>query len=82
MKRKLKITGTPNDKDEVNKREVYECEGWVWDLDVIGSPSRLRLIHRLTEDVTPLGFDLWEEHRVAEVEESTGRFRKITPEDV
>ncbi len=37
-------TGTPKDKDEVNKREVCECEGWVWDLDVIGAPSRLRLI--------------------------------------
>ena len=25
--------GTPKEKDEVNKREVSECEGWVWDLD-------------------------------------------------
>jgi hypothetical protein len=40
-------TGTPNwDKDEVNKREVCECEGWVWDLDAIGTPSRLRLIRK------------------------------------
>jgi hypothetical protein len=22
-------TGTPKDRDEVNKREVCECEGWV-----------------------------------------------------
>jgi hypothetical protein len=22
-------TGTPKDRDEVNKREVYECDGWV-----------------------------------------------------
>jgi hypothetical protein len=51
MKRKLKIkpiyecrTGTPKDKDEVNKRELGECEGWVWDLDAIGAPSRLRLM--------------------------------------
>ncbi len=35
-------TGTPKDKDEVNTREVCECEGWVWDLDAIGAPSRLR----------------------------------------
>ncbi len=39
-------TGTPKDKDEVNKREVCECEGWVWDLDAIGTPSRLRLIRK------------------------------------
>ena len=26
-------TGTPKDRDEVKKREVYDCEGWVWDLD-------------------------------------------------
>jgi hypothetical protein len=39
-------TGTPKDKDEVNKREVSECEGWVWDLDAIGTPSRLRLIRK------------------------------------
>jgi hypothetical protein len=39
-------TGTPKDKDEVNKREDCECEGWVWDLDVIDVPSRLRLIRK------------------------------------
>ena len=22
-------TGTTKDRDEVNKREVYECDGWV-----------------------------------------------------
>jgi hypothetical protein len=27
MKRKGCGTGTPKDKDEVNKREVFECEG-------------------------------------------------------
>jgi hypothetical protein len=39
-------TGRPKDKDEVNKREVCECEGWVWDLDAIGAPSRLRTIRK------------------------------------
>jgi hypothetical protein len=39
-------TGKPKDKDEVNRREVCECEGWVWDLDAIGAPSRLRLIRK------------------------------------
>jgi hypothetical protein len=39
-------TWTPKDKDEVNRQEVYECEGWVWDLDTIGYPSRLRLIRK------------------------------------
>ncbi len=35
-------TRTPKDKDEVKRREVCECEGWVWDLDSIGDPSVLR----------------------------------------
>ncbi len=40
-------TGTPEDKDEVNKREVCECEGWVWDLDeIVTLTSRLRLIRK------------------------------------
>ena len=39
-------TGTPKDRDEVNRRSVCECEGWVWDLDVIGAPSRFRLIRK------------------------------------
>ncbi len=25
-----KRTGTPKDRDEVNRREVNECDGWVW----------------------------------------------------
>jgi hypothetical protein len=39
-------TGIPTDKDEVNRREVCECDGWVCDLDSIGDPSRLRLIRK------------------------------------
>jgi hypothetical protein len=34
-------TGTTEDKDEINKREVSECEGWVWDLDVIGPQIKI-----------------------------------------
>jgi hypothetical protein len=41
-------TGTPKDKVEVNRREVSECEGWVWDLDTRGAPDRLRLIRKTT----------------------------------
>ncbi len=37
-------TETPKDKDKVNKWEVCECEGWVWDLDEIGTPSKLIFI--------------------------------------
>ena len=37
-------TGTPNDKDEVNKREVCECDGWVCDLEVIGAPLMFNVI--------------------------------------
>jgi hypothetical protein len=40
-------TGRPKDKDEVKRREVWECEGWVWDLDVIDDPSMLRLIRKV-----------------------------------
>ncbi len=31
----------PWDRDEVNRREVSECDGWVCDFEVIGVPSRL-----------------------------------------
>ncbi len=34
----------PKDIDEVNKRAVCECDGWVCDLDVIGAPSTFRVI--------------------------------------
>ena len=33
-------TGTPKDKDEVNRRDVCECDGWVCVFEVIGAPSR------------------------------------------
>ena len=39
-------TGTPKDKDKVNKREVCECDGLVCDVEVIDDPSRLRLIRK------------------------------------
>jgi len=32
-------TGTPKNRDEVNRREVWECDGWVCDLETIGVPS-------------------------------------------
>ena len=38
--------GTPKDRDEVHRREVCEYDGWVCDLEVIGAPSRLRLIRK------------------------------------
>jgi hypothetical protein len=37
---------TPKDRDEVNRREVCECNGWVCDLEVIGTASRLRFIRK------------------------------------
>jgi hypothetical protein len=37
-------TGTPKDRDEVKRREVWECEGWVCDLETIGAPSMFKLI--------------------------------------
>ncbi len=32
-------TGKPKDRDEVNKREVGECDGWGCDVDTTGVPS-------------------------------------------
>ena len=43
--------GTPKDRDEVNRRDVCECDGLVCVLEVIGSPSIFKLI-RTTADVT------------------------------
>ena len=34
------------DRDEVNRREVCECDGWVCVLEVIGVPSMLRLTRK------------------------------------
>jgi hypothetical protein len=39
-------TGTPKDRDEVNKREVCEFDGWVWELEAIGAPSKFRFTHK------------------------------------
>jgi hypothetical protein len=39
-------TGTPKDKDEINRREVCDCDGWVCDLDVMGAPSILSIIRK------------------------------------
>jgi hypothetical protein len=36
-----RVTGTPKDRDEVNRREVVECDGWVCDLE---APSIFRVI--------------------------------------
>ncbi len=40
--------GTPKDRDEVNRREVCHCDGWVCDLDVMGVPSKLSVIRKDT----------------------------------
>ncbi len=37
-------SGTPKDQDEVNRREVCECDGWVCDRDDIGAPSIFKVI--------------------------------------
>ena len=44
-------TGTPKDRDEVNRRDVCECDGWVCVLEVIGVPSRIRLTRKTGEGV-------------------------------
>jgi hypothetical protein len=37
-------TGKPKDRDEVQRREVWECDGWVCDLEDTGVASIFRLI--------------------------------------
>ena len=39
-------TGTPKDKDEVNKSEASECNGRVCDLDIMGEPSIFKMKRR------------------------------------
>jgi hypothetical protein len=39
-------TGTPKYRDEVNRRDVSEWDGWVCVLDVIDTPSILRLTRK------------------------------------
>ncbi len=33
-------TGTPKDKDDINRRDVCECDGWVCVLEMMGVPSK------------------------------------------
>ena len=47
-------TGTPKDRDEVNRREFCSCDGWVCDLEAIGVPSMFKLIRSTTDLVTML----------------------------
>ena len=37
-------TGTPKDRDEVNKRDTCEWDGWVCEIEAIGAPSIFRFI--------------------------------------
>jgi hypothetical protein len=48
-------TGIPKDRDEVHRREVCECDGWVCDLDVMGVPSKLSVTRKVSDytDKTP-----------------------------
>ncbi len=48
--------------DEVNRREVFECDGWVCDLEVIGNPSIFKLIGKPEVLVrTERRVDLWKQ---------------------
>ena len=37
--------GTPKDRDDVQRRELWECEGWECDLEAIGAPSIYKSKH-------------------------------------
>ncbi len=57
-------TGTPKDEDEVNRREVCECDGWVCVCETMGEPSIFRVIRKVVVLSRMLShFDLnWEEN--------------------
>ena len=76
-------TGTPKNRDEVNKREVCECDGWVWDLDTTGAPSIFKTIRNasFSEDVAHFRFELWWDGCVVIVELVTVMLRKLNPWD-
>ncbi len=42
-------TGTPEDKDEIKRLEVWKCDGWLCDLEDIGCQSIFKVIR---SDVT------------------------------
>jgi hypothetical protein len=42
-------TGTPKDKDEVNRREVCECDGWVCVCETIDTSSIFRVIRKAVD---------------------------------
>jgi hypothetical protein len=63
----LRGTGIPKDRDEVNTREGCECDGWVCDLDTMGTPSKFREI-RTSDSLTRVRSTLilsWEEKAVS-----------------
>jgi hypothetical protein len=41
--------GTPKYRDEVNRRDVSECDGWVCVLEVIDVPSILSVIRKVAD---------------------------------
>ncbi len=43
-----RVTGTPKDRDDVNRRDVCECDGLVCVVEVIGSPSIFKLIRKVS----------------------------------
>ncbi len=47
--------GTPKDRDEVNNRDVWECDGWVWEVEAIDAQSRLRLTRKTVVFVSIMG---------------------------
>jgi hypothetical protein len=56
-------TGTLNNRDEVNWREVCECDGWV--CETIGTPSIFKLIRKVADlvRINPLWF--WDVRRTS-----------------
>ncbi len=57
-------TGTPKDRDEINRREVCECDGCVCVLEEVGIPQRLRFTRKTTDLVRmfPILDFRWEEN--------------------
>jgi hypothetical protein len=81
--RELKMgTGTPKDKDEVNRRDVWECDGWVCVFEVIDSSSRFELVRKsstLVRVLTTFCFQVCWEHRAVWWKTKNLRWGMYTP---
>jgi hypothetical protein len=72
-------TGTPKDRDEIKRREVWSCEGWVCDEEALGASWILKAIRSAAACWFPRGVVfVYETHRWGH----RGRSRSPVPVDL